>query len=73
MHASPGYWGQGGLKISIKSFNVHLLLNAIAFQNAHPDAVVLVHNMYETFGQVRKPTLDIHTTSTKTSELQDPR
>lgn len=53
MHASPGYWGEGGLKISIEDYNVQLRQKAIDFQNAHPDAVVLLHDMYTSFGLVR--------------------
>ncbi|KAL8292833.1 hypothetical protein RQP46_000527 [Phenoliferia psychrophenolica] len=52
MHASPGYWGEGKLKDSIEDYNLHLRMSAAAFQDAHPDAVVLLHDMYTTFGQL---------------------
>lgn len=68
MHATPGYWGEGGLKLSIEDYNAHLRNSAAAFQNSHPKAVVLLHDMYTTFGLVRiaLSQLDIRKLSLKT-------
>ncbi|KAL8292413.1 hypothetical protein RQP46_001025 [Phenoliferia psychrophenolica] len=51
-YASPLYGGRGDLKAAILDYNKQLRTNAIAFQHAHPDAVVLWFDAYTAFGEI---------------------
>ncbi|KAM0752279.1 hypothetical protein T439DRAFT_204744 [Meredithblackwellia eburnea MCA 4105] len=51
-YASPLYFGRGDLKEAILDYNKVLRMNALRFQDDHPDAVVLFHDAHTSFSLI---------------------